>query len=756
MSRVHVRDLKRRMLGVALVLLGSVALSVEVDVPMGRACRPGPVGNADDQFRYIWGFKDECIDAMAAHGFNTCIQNFGRYWDFDKGEMKPAFETGVATERRRLDHYHELGLGFFERFTYAHDKNCVERWPRVSKDGKKDPRNADASNPAFVETVRKAIGLQTKAHADHPALIGSLVDSEMRGHVTPSFTPEMAAAYKAHSGRGIPEGTNGRNPVPWTEIRDFPADRIVPDDYPLLDFYRWQWTKGDGWADWLDAAAKSFRDAMGGRPVVTMFDPTLRCLPQWRNIGPEITHLSHWTYPYPEPYRVAYNIAELQATARGILGQRILATVQAISYRSVIAPIGVHPENEPEWSRRYPKAKYPTTPPDVLQEAVWHVFSCQVDGLGFHGWDALCPRSGIDPSTHEGYLMTNPETFERIGRMFAEVGEPLGPLFRAVPERPSPVAVLESCAAQVLGAHITYSPHHHFADVMLIADTVNLSPYVIYEDEIKARGIPDFVKVMVLPKCEVLTRTSYEAIREFQRRGGRLVADDLLVPALKPDATFASIEAEARNMQGDFDDGKVRKAMDSVLRDRSVKAAAEKLRAACQVENYADSDKIDILVHARTSGDADYVFAINDRRGIGDYVGPWRRLLEKGLPNAGTVSVAREAGAVYDLVKHSPVPFTVKDGKTFIPVDYTTNDGRVFLVASRPLGELQVSVDGTTVRVASSDRDVMIPIRVDGFGKKPFYGVVKDGSWSHEFPAAPCSEVKVTSLVTGGTVVTKL
>ena len=716
---------------------------------MAACATVGPMDNPDDQIRFIWGFKDECIDAMAAHGFNTCIQNFGRYWDFDRGKMRPSFEQGVVAERKQLDHYRELGLGFLEKFTYARDANSVSRWPCVSKDGKKDPKNADAANPEFVETVRKAIGIQARAYADHPAYIGALVDTEMRGHVSPSFTPEMAADYKAYSGREIPAETNGRNPVPWTQIKDFPADRIVPDDYPLLDFYRWQWTKGDGWADWLDVAARSFKEAMGCRPAITMFDPTLRCLSQWRNIGPEISHISNWTYPYPEPYSIAYAIAELQATARGIPGQCIMTSIQSISYRSAIAPIGVHPENEPEWSKRCPKTNYPTTPPDVIQEALWHVFSRRIDGYGTHGWDALVLRKGVDPATHERYLMTNPETFERIGKLFAEVGEPLGPLFRAVPERPSPVAVLESCAAQVLGAHILYSPHHHFSDMMVISITGSLSPYVLYEDEIKERGIPDFVKVIILPKCEVLTRTSFEAIRAFQSRGGRLVADDLLVPALKADAKFVSVEAEARNQQGDFDDGKVRKAMDSVLRDRSVKAAARKLKEACQIESYADSDKIDILVHARSCRDADYVFAINDLRGIGDYVGPWRRLLEKGLPNSGTVRIGREAGAVYDLVKHAPVPFSVKDGKTFVPVDYVTNDGRVFLVVSRPLRDLQYAVDGKTVRVTSPDRDVMIPIRVDGFGRKPFYGVVKDGRWVHEFTSAPGSPVRVSSLATG-------
>lgn len=51
------------------------------------------------------------------------------------------------------------------------------------------------------------------------------------------------------------------------------------------------------------------------------------------------------------------------------------------------------------------------------------------------------------------------------------------------------------------------------------------------------------------------------------------------------------------------------------------------------------------------------------------------------------------------------------------------------------------------VTVVSPDKDVLIPIRVDGIGKKPFYGVVKNGSWRHVF--AEAAEVCVTNLANG-------
>ena len=143
----------------------------------------------------------------------------------------------------------------------------------------------------------------------------------------------------------------------------------------------------------------------------------------------------------------------------------------------------------------------------------------------------------------------------------------------------------------------------------------------------------------------------------------------------------------------------------------------------------------DIIPYVRTFRDADYVFAINDRRGYGDYVGAWKRVLDRGLPNKGAVRVNRAAGAVYDLVRHVAVPFTVKDGVTEIPVEYKTNDGRILLMTSRPLGALTVRVEDKIVTVTSPDRDVMIPIEISRADKRPYYAVIRDGVFSRKLGA---------------------
>lgn len=702
----------------------------------------GPLVNPEDQWRVISIEGDKHVAELAEAGFNAVHDSgMSPMWTFEKGCPRQRAAAETQRIQRVKGNFQKAGIGYMPYFRYAHDSEAKKLYPRIRRDGTV-VNEIDAANPAYLEGLAQAIAYEAgQIGGDFPGII---LASEMRGKAEPSFTPALTNAYRRHSGRDIPVEALGRNPVPWQRLKDFPANRVVPDDWPVLDFYRWCWREGDGWSKALDITTAVYEKTTGCR-FTTVFDPVLRSPSQWGNLGEGVRQLGNWTYSTPEPYRILYPIAEMQAQARFRPGTELHVGVQAIMYRSLTAPIGRHPANEPAWTKEFPNARYLTTASDILEETLWHVFTRRTDGIQLHHETSI-----IDMTPHDrsGYQCTDPEAIGRIGKVFALVGIPLGPLFRAVPERAPEVAVLESVSAQILGAHLTWSPHRYFSETMFIADAVNLSPYVLYEDEVKRDGIPPTVKVVILPKCDVLTQTTFEALKAFRARGGRIVADKMLLPALKADAEYVTVEDEEKNTLGDFDCDYRGKFLDSEVRQRSVQSAAKKLREAVAVEPYADSDRIDILVHARTYGGADYVFAVNDRRTAGEYIGPWRMVLEKGLPNEGKVFVRRTAGQVYDLVRHVKVPFSVRDGRTEIPVKFDTTDGRVFLVVERPLQRLSFSVKGAKITVRSPDREAMIPIRIDGASGKPWYAVVKDGIWSRDFGSLVGRPV-VTSLADG-------
>ena len=102
------------------------------------------------------------------------------------------------------------------------------------------------------------------------------------------------------------------------------------------------------------------------------------------------------------------------------------------------------------------------------------------------------------------------------------------------------------------------------------------------------------------------------------------------------------------------------------------------------------------------------MFALNDKRTFGDYVGQWGLTMEKGLPFAGEVTLADpegKIGAVYELSHGGEVKFKRREGgdgrnklrpsrlgDVVVPVSYDTNDGRLLVFLPRKIASVEADV----------------------------------------------------------------
>ena len=735
--------------------LRRVAAAALVVACFAQGARAERLWRPDDQMRFLWATVDPVLPDLVRQGFNAIITCTGPAYDQEKDAPVADLEAFCRKRRKRLDYIESLGLTLFEQPPYAHNRAMEERFPRVNRDGSpaKRKRNPDAANPEYQAIIRRAFETEARTIAGHPVVFGLQTSSEVHDSSQISLTAKTAADWKAYSGMDIPEyadkGPWPRVPPDWKFLvakGQMDPSRVIPDDYPLLRFFRWVWKSGDGWSDYQRIAGDAYNGA-AARRVATQYDPMLRT-PASRTSIPDVDYLNHWEYPVPDPYSVCYIVSEEQSRVRGTR-RSIMTMIQAIVYRSTVAPKGEHPANEPAWTKEFPTTSHPTTPADVLQEAIWSVFARKTDAIGFHGWCALYDGMIINLRHDlDRYQCADPTAIKTIGRLFHEVGGPLGPLFKALPERQMEVAVLESDAAQFFNGTLwSSSLRGTKTDVGNLAVMANLNPQTLLEEEIAAEGVPASVKVLLMPSCDVMTESGVRAVRAFQSRGGRVITDGRLVPVIRPDGIVKTVEAAWKEKDSDHDDGVSDPAKDASLRMWLVHQAAARLKKESGLVPFADTDNPSIFTWTRTCGSADYVFAINDNRTFGDYLGPWKRICDKGAPGAGTVVVNRPAGAVYDLVRHEPAPFTVEGGKTCIKVEYETNDGRVFMVAAAPLRPLSVSHDGGRLVVTSPDRDVMIPIQVKVGGGRVFYGVVADGRYETAVDSG--GSVRVVNLATG-------
>jgi len=181
---------------------------------------------------------------------------------------------------------------------------------------------------------------------------------------------------------------------------------------------------------------------------------------------------------------------------------------------------------------------------------------------------------------------------------------------------------------------------------------------------------------LVLTDCDVLPRSVVDAILAFQQRGGIIVGDERLCPAIGADVT---LPIYSRTKQADADK--------AALQTHAVMLREQ---LAGRYAATVSSSNPDVLVYRRHGGKADYVFAVNDNREYGTYVGNHGLVMENGLPAAATIALPGHSAHAYDLVKGYEVPLLKHDGGVSMDVQLEPGGGQVFLVTQSPIAAVQI------------------------------------------------------------------
>jgi hypothetical protein len=599
------------------------------------------LGGTSPDYRAIWTAKRP---VPAADPATMAMLDFALAQDF--GIAFPLSPGGWLKERPELQRVDRRGQPYASR-------------PDVN-----------AALPGLVEFCENAGASVAQAYRAFPAWQAALIHTEVRDSSQLSFFEFDRQAYRQLSGADIPAEVTIKSGVEWGRLKDFPADRVIPDDHPVLKFYRWFWTVGDGW-NALHSAVHRGLHSSGRDDVWTWFDPAIRA-PSLAGSGGSVDVLGQWTYTNPDPLRIGYFADELLAMAA--LGkQRAMKMTQLFWYRSQSAPKkdgAAHIANP--FDDHDPDAAYITISPMHLRESFWTKLARPLDGIMYHGWQALVPTDSTGAYRH-----THPDTKDEFRRLHRDVLEPLGPTLRQVGDRASDVAFLASFTSQMFARRGSYGYSGDEAYLTLLH--AQLQPQVIHED-----APLDRFKVLVLADCDVLTASVTRRIREFQQRSGIVIGDGNLAPAIKP---YIRIGRIVRTKKGDVDKA-------------AILANATALRTSLDAHytRPAESTNPEIVTRLRTAGAADYVFVVNDHREFGTYVGQHCIVMENGLPSAGDIILNRPTGSVYDLVASQEVAATVRDGKLTWPVNLAPCDGRVFLITPQRIAAVKLAAPDTVAR----------------------------------------------------------
>ncbi len=663
----------------------------------------------------MWGIGGtegvlENLDTLRDLGFTHCLGlrcDFGGIWD--TGAPAPAVdEAALAESRRVLDRALANDLGIVISVSPGAWLEEKADLLRTAAPGQTYDRPNLCCNAPGVRDFARNVGASiAQTYGEFPAFEAALIHTEVRDGTQICFHEHDRELCRAATGADYPENIGGKNGVSWTKLPGFPENRVVPDDDPLLRFYQWFWREGDGW-NGLHSAVNEGLKSTDRKDLWSFFDPAVRVPALWGS-GGGVDFLSHWTYSYPDPLRMGLAADELFAMAKGgPEGQNVMKMTQIIWYRSQTAPQEDAPEAaapRSPWEDHDPGANYITIAPAHLREAFWTKIARPVRGIMYHGWQSLVPTEG--PSV---YRYTHPETRNALRELTRTVVEPLGPTLLQVPAVRSDVAFLESFSSAMFAGRGTYGWGGSWGgDAYHVLLYAHLQPEIVYEETILKHGL-DGYKVLVLADCDVLPASVVEKVNAFQAAGGLLVGDDRLCPAVKPDIL---LEPYTRTKKADED----KKA----LLDRAVRLYFD---LSPHYRAPLASSNADALPYLRRYGTADYVFAVNDHREFGNYVGRHGLVMEQGLPVVSVLTLSREKGRVYDLVEHREVAAETGNGSLSIPVELEPGGGRIFLVTDTPVEAVAVQAPGMAVcgqemeaRVVVTDRegnpvDAVIPLEL--------------------------------------------
>jgi hypothetical protein len=643
-------------------------------------------------------------------GFTQCLGfgvDEGAIWSAGQPAVAetPATRAREASIRQMLDDALASDFGIAAELSPGAYLKQRPELARVDRQGKPYARtDANAALPGleeFCENVGKIVG---RTYGRYPAFVAALVNTEVRDDSQVSFSEHDHAAYRKFSGQDIPGEITTKHGFRWKTLKDFPRDRVISDDDPRLKFLRWFWTEGDGWNALHTALHRGLRSELPhDKRFYTWFDPAIRTA-SVPGSGGAVDVLGQWTYTEPSPLRLGYFTDELLAMADlSPQKPRVMKMTQLFWYRTTSAPINKGAQHiASPFDDHDPDAAYISIAPMHLRGSFWTKLSRPVAGLMYHGWGSLVPTDG----TH-AYKYTQPDLQTEFRRLHRGVLEPLGPTLLQVPARHSDIAYLDSFTSQMFAGRGSYG--YSSDEAYRTLQHAQLQPEVVFEETILRRGL-DGYKLLVLADCDVLPSSIASRIQAFQKRGGLVIGDPNLAPAIKADIVIPKFTRTKKA------------AADKATLLANARALHKALEGRYQ--RPVESTNPEIVPHLRTAGSSDYVFVVNDHREAGAYVGQHGLVLDAGLPSAGFLTLRRGKGHVYDLDAERPVGVTAEDGSIRWPVALGPCDGNVFLVTGRAIEQVRIDAPDQTplgqslacrIAITDADRqpvDAVIPLDV--------------------------------------------
>jgi hypothetical protein len=486
----------------------------------------------------------------------------------------------------------------------------------------------------------------------------------------------------------------------------FVAAGVIADDDRGYRFQKYVYQEGNGLAY---ANRKTAEDVKRWRPDVwTLNDPYRQVA--LLDMFPGLDLIGTWTYTEHDPKLMLY-IETMRAITRGT-GQIPLQTITLLNYPGMLAPRSLTGSRTAASAgdKKADDSGWMLMGPDACKETSWIILSRAPKINGYYYSSACDPVKFNRP---EEQFRVPQATSGAIRELAERVYRPYGPMITRLGVAPRTVAVLSSQAAWLYrrSPRTNGYPNDQIYGFYAVLAMAHLDGDVLLDEQVE-RGALAGYKLLVLPKCDAVTKTMYDEILKFVRRGGLVVANQYLGPeiphvlklpfdftyrlkvnadAIESGMTYAQWDdhlnpktaplAKARGVTAEDD----QKIMESYARQLTA-ALGGRVRPAVAV----DSPKA--LVNVLEKNGVRYLALVNDNRAYGERIGKYRAILEKLLPQTVTVTLDAWSGPLYpyDLIERKPLPVKRTGNACSFRVGLTELGGK--LVALYPVRPAAVEI----------------------------------------------------------------
>lgn len=604
------------------------------------------------------------------------------------------------------DRYHHLkvqprmdeGLGFGIRTAAALEPWRVlmsdARQYRVDREGKPyEPPDLNAASGGLAGLTGRTGQRLMVSFRGYSTWSGVWLNANPRSNAQPGFSEMEREAYRKFSGHEIPGEVQGGGGVDWKTIPGFPANRMLADEDPVLQYYRWFWSGGNGWK----AVNEAWHYGMDRRrqdrsDVWTLHDSAVR-QPSISGSDAMGNYIGDRPKDSRSPLSSGLCMDQLLAMSAASGGETGVLGILPLRWeREQVSPLNALSSDERiRLEDRTAPVRHISIAPAILKASLWMALARPSKGFVFTGWSAL--RTTGDASSERA---THPYAYGAFCDFAKNVMAPLGPMLARRQPLRSSVALLESFTSQMMAGRGLYrggSPRT--LEVWHALQRAHVQADIVYEEVIAAGGL-DGRDVLIMTDCDVLPASLVEKLKQWQEAGGKILADENLCPALKADALISD-QPVPTTPQSETAPGAATGAAPPEPTPAPL-PLSENLQRLCRELGWrpvATCDNPDVVLHASRSGDATVLFVINDSREAGSYVGQHGLVRENGLPASTALNLGTESVNVYDLTRSSFVLPKRRDEGMVVPLNLGPSEGRVLLLSPSPLLEMNLDLPET-------------------------------------------------------------